>query len=76
MSDTVFCTQAKTQGLLAKAIARRVVAIATAAYVLVREWRHNYRSRQELALYSFDERRDFGFAGEVDAEIAKPFWKK
>jgi uncharacterized protein YjiS (DUF1127 family) len=76
MSDTVFFTQAKPQTLSAKAIAMRVVALAASARALFREWRHNYRSRRELALYPFNERCDLNFASEVEAEIAKPFWKK
>ena len=76
MSDTVFFPQAKPQALPAMAIATRMSAIATAACALVREWRHNYRSRRELASYSFHERCDLNFASQVDDEIAKPFWTK
>jgi uncharacterized protein YjiS (DUF1127 family) len=50
--------------------------MGTSASALIREWRHRYRSRRELALYSHYERNDLSFAADVDAEIAKPFWKK
>jgi uncharacterized protein YjiS (DUF1127 family) len=43
---------------------------------VLREWRRRYRSRQELAQYSYHEREDLPFSDEVDAEIAKPFWKR
>ena len=43
---------------------------------VLREWRRRHRTRQELALYSYHERNDLPFAGDVDAEIAKPFWKR
>ena len=42
----------------------------------IREWWHNYRSRQELASYSYSERSDLSFLTEIDSEVAKPFWKK
>jgi hypothetical protein len=32
--------------------------------------------RIELALYSHHERGDLGFAAELNAEIATPFWRK
>ena len=76
MSDTAFFSQAKPHTLLVKSIATRVVAIATATRSLAREWRHNYRSRRELASYSHYERNDLNFAADVDTEIAKPFWSK
>jgi len=40
------------------------------------EWSHNYRSRRELASLSERERHDIGFIGDINAEIAKPFWKR
>jgi pimeloyl-ACP methyl ester carboxylesterase/uncharacterized protein YjiS (DUF1127 family) len=43
---------------------------------VLREWRRRYRSRWELAQYAYHERSDLGFARELDAEIAKPFWRK
>jgi len=47
-----------------------------AAIGVAREWRRRYRSRCELASYAYYERSDLGFAAELDAEIAKPFWRK
>ena len=76
MSDTVFFTRPEQRASLAKMARTRILTLAIAAGALVREWRRNYRSRRELASYSFDQRRDLGFAGDVDMEIAKPFWSK
>jgi uncharacterized protein YjiS (DUF1127 family) len=76
MSDTVFFTQAAPRATLAKAARTRILTTAAAAFAVLREWRHRFRSRRELASYSYYERNDLGFAAEVDAEIAKPFWKK
>jgi uncharacterized protein YjiS (DUF1127 family) len=59
-----------------KAALNAILATAKMAVEVVREWRHRYRSRRELALYSYHERNDLWFAAEVDAEIAKPFWRK
>ena len=53
-----------------------ILTMAKTAIEVVRRWRHNYRSRRELAMYSHHERNDLSFAADVDAEIAKPFWKK
>lgn len=53
-----------------------ILAMARTVMDVVRTWHHNYRSRRELALYSYQERDDLSFAAEVDAEIAKPFWRK
>jgi uncharacterized protein YjiS (DUF1127 family) len=53
-----------------------ILAMARTVMDVVRTWHHNYRSRRELALYSYQERNDLSFAAEVDAEIAKPFWGK
>jgi uncharacterized protein YjiS (DUF1127 family) len=49
---------------------------AKAAFGVLGEWRRCYRTRQELAQYSYHERNDLSSAGDVDAEIAKPFWKR
>ena len=76
MSDTVFFTRTAPQASPAKAAGAGILTFAVAACALVREWRHNYRSRQELALYSYQERSDLNFSANVDAEIAKPFWSK
>jgi uncharacterized protein YjiS (DUF1127 family) len=51
-------------------------AMANSTAETLSEWRHNYRSRRELAAYSRHERCDIGYASNIDAEIAKPFWKK
>jgi hypothetical protein len=59
-----------------KATLNAILVMAKMAIEIVREWRHNYRSRRELAMYSHYERNDLHFAAEVDAEIAKPFWRK
>ena len=53
-----------------------ILAMAKMAGAVVREWRRRYRSRRELALYSYHERNDLPFAADVDAEITKPFWRK
>ena len=76
MSDTVFFTHSTSQTSPEKAAGFRILTIAAAACAVLREWRHNYRSRRELASYSRHERHDLSFLGEVDAEISKPFWKK
>jgi uncharacterized protein YjiS (DUF1127 family) len=49
---------------------------AKTAFEVLGEWRRRYRTRQELAQYSYHERNDLSVAGDVDAEIAKPFWKR
>ena len=76
MSDTVFFTRTAVRASHAKAGGAGILTFAAAACALVREWRHNYRSRRELASLSRHERYDLSFFGEVDGEIAKPFWKK
>ena len=53
-----------------------VLATTRTAAETLRKWRHNYRSRRELASYSYSERSDLSLLTEVDAEICKPFWKK
>jgi uncharacterized protein YjiS (DUF1127 family) len=58
-----------------RALRVRLGAIRTATITLVREWRRRLRSRLELASYSHDQRRDLGFAAELDAEVTKPFWQ-
>jgi uncharacterized protein YjiS (DUF1127 family) len=40
------------------------------------EWRQRYRSRRELAMYSYQERCDLSFFADVDDEISKPFWRQ
>jgi len=53
-----------------------IVTPAKMTFEVLREWRRRYRSRQELALFSYHERNDLPFLGAVDAEVAKPFWKR
>ena len=53
-----------------------ITAMAKMAVEVLREWRHCYRSRRELAMYSYHERSDLGFSADADAEISKPFWRK
>jgi uncharacterized protein YjiS (DUF1127 family) len=53
-----------------------IVASARTAFEVVREWQRRYRSRQALALFSYHERNDLPFPGVIDAEIAKPFWRR
>jgi uncharacterized protein YjiS (DUF1127 family) len=59
-----------------KATLTSILVMANTIVEIVREWRHRCRSRRELALYSYHERNDLSFAADVDAEIAKPFWRK
>jgi uncharacterized protein YjiS (DUF1127 family) len=43
---------------------------------LLRLWRHRYRSRNELAVWSEHELHDLGMSrGDIASEIGKPFWK-
>lgn len=58
-----------------RSLCARLAAIRTATVALAREWHRRQRSRLELASYSLDERRDLGFAADLDAEISKRFWK-
>jgi uncharacterized protein YjiS (DUF1127 family) len=59
-----------------EAVSTTITAMSKMALKVMREWRRRYRSRQELALYSYHERNDFSFAVDVDAEISKPFWRQ
>jgi len=76
MSDATFFQSTAGQTAIATAAGKQLLKLATAGHAILREWRHNYRTRRELALYSRYERNDLSFATEVDAEIAKSFWKK
>jgi len=76
MSDTVFPARSRPHASPTKTLAWGIGAMGASACALVREWRRRSRSRWELASYTYDERRDLGFAAEVDDEIAKPFWRK
>ena len=73
MTDVAFSSRS---AFSEKATLNMILAMAKMIVEVVREWRHRYRSRQELAMYSHHERNDLSFATDVDAEIAKPFWKK
>ena len=75
MSDIIFPIQSPGHASLLRTFAGTMDAMG-ASYALVREWWRRYRSRLELASYSHDQRKDFGFSEEVDGEIVKPFWKK
>jgi len=75
MSDTFFRIQGPRHASPLGTLTGTTDAMGT-SYALVREWWRRYRSRFELASYSHDQRKDFGFSADVDSEIAKPFWKK
>ena len=53
-----------------------ITAMSRMALKVMYEWRRRYRSRQELALYSYHERNDLSDAADVEAEILKPFWRQ
>ena len=72
MTDFAYGSRGASTG---KATLDTILALAKRSVDVLREWRHRYRSRLELALYSYDERNDLGFAAELDAEIEKPFWR-
>lgn len=60
------------------AIERVKISILTspvAVRAVMRQWRRNYRERRDLASMSARDRYELGFIGDVDAEIAKPFWR-
>jgi uncharacterized protein YjiS (DUF1127 family) len=75
MIDTIFPTQSLGHASSLRILAGTVDAMV-ALHALIRKWWCRYRSRLELASYSHDQRKDFGFSADVDGEIAKPFWKK
>ena len=76
MRDTVFPTRSPQHAFPLGTLASCTGAMGTAAYALLSEWWHRYRSRLELASYSHDQRKDLAFSADVDGEIAKPFWKR
>ena len=76
MSDTVLPSRSPSHVSPIRVLAIGIGTIATSACALIGEWRRRYRSRWELASYSFDQRNDLGFAVDLDTEIAKPFWRK
>ena len=53
-----------------------ISAMAKTAGETLHLWWHNYRTRRELASLSYFERSDLPRNASIDAEIAKPFWKK
>ena len=53
-----------------------IKSIVKIAVETMREWRQRYRSRRELAMYSYQERCDLSFFADVDVEISKPFWRQ
>ena len=73
MTDITFIGR---NGLHGRPTLSLVVTPAKTAFEVLREWQRRYRSRQELALFSYHERNDLPFPDAVDAEIAKPFWKR
>ena len=52
-----------------------IIAILTFAAATLGKWRRNYSERRELASLSAHERYELSFVGDVNAEIAKPFWR-
>jgi uncharacterized protein YjiS (DUF1127 family) len=68
-------TQSPQQAFTPRSFAICVGEMVNEIYALACEWWHRYRSRLELASYSHDQLKDFGFSADVDGEIAKPFWK-
>ena len=73
MTDIAFISR---NGLHDRHTFSLIVTPVGTAFEVLREWRRRSRSRQELALFSRYERNDLPLSGDVDAEIAKPFWKK
>ena len=59
-----------------KATSDAILASAKMTVDVLGEWWRRYRSRLELASYSYHQRKDLGFSPELDAEIQKPFWRK
>src|SRR5262245_61374939 len=74
MSDAVLSGR-RVSSLQASTLASHAAALAKSAVALIREWHRRYRSRLELAAYGHHERGDLGYAAELDAEVAKPFWR-
>jgi uncharacterized protein YjiS (DUF1127 family) len=76
MSGAIILEKAASPSTAMDALRAGAGAIVAVAWPTLREWRRRRRSRGELASYPHDERRDLGFAPDLDAEIAKPFWKQ
>jgi uncharacterized protein YjiS (DUF1127 family) len=53
-----------------------LASFAVAAVAILREWRRNHKERRELASLSSHDRYELNFAGDVDKELRKPFWRK
>jgi uncharacterized protein YjiS (DUF1127 family) len=51
------------------------IAILTSFAATVRKWMRLHRERQQLASLTPHERYTLSLLGDVDAEIAKPFWR-
>ncbi len=76
MTDTTLFAPRGSQASVTTFLKSHVQSFVAASRALFSLWYHNYRTRQELAAMSHLERCDLGFDGEIDAEIAKPFWKR
>ena len=48
---------------------------ASRTWALIGEWRRRSHSRHQLAMMSERERKDIGYRHDIEAEIAKPFWR-
>ena len=72
MTDNAYGSRGASTGI---ATLNTILGLAERTVDVLREWRQRYRSRLELASYSYDERSDLGFAAELGAEIEKPFWR-
>ena len=58
---TQFFHRTAAQASLAKAAGTSILTLAAAACALVREWRHNYRSRRNLLRWPDTKRYDLNF---------------
>ena len=52
-----------------------IIAIVTTVVTTLRKWRRNHHERRELASLPAHERYELSLLGDVNAEIAKPFWR-
>ena len=52
-----------------------IIAILTSIVATVRKWMRLHRERQQLASLTPHERYELSLLGDVNAEIAKPFWR-
>jgi uncharacterized protein YjiS (DUF1127 family) len=75
MTDFTYDTRSRkaTHGMAVLAVIRSMLA---AAGETLRLWRHNVRTRRQLAMMSPRERHELRYLGDVEAEMQKPFWKK